>query len=351
MKAAIQEIFAKWSGKYSGSCLVKSAEETIFAAAAGYANLACGAANQVTTKYDTASVTKLFTAAAALLLVERGLLRLDDKITDVIDLAGTMIPRDVTIAQLLNHTSGIADDAEEEDGEDYSALFVTKPNYSIRECEDFLPQFAYKKPNFQAGTAVRYNNCAFVLLGMAIEKLSGLRYRDFVAREIFEKCNMQHTKFCAMDEVNPNTAEGYITIVDPNTKAETFRKNIYAFPPRGTPDSGAYTTVADLDRFIRAIVNAELLSPQYAKAMLEPHCSFTRPHRCGTWASGYAFEFVLTPKKEVFCIFKDGMNAGVEAMAAYYPKLDISVCLLSNQNGVLYDLHRELQAYFYQIGI
>ncbi len=83
-------------------------------------------------------------------LVEQRALRLDDRITEVIDLSGTEIPGDVTVEQLLNHTSGIADDADEEAGEDYAALFLDSPNCGIREW-GFPPEiFAYKKPNFAA---------------------------------------------------------------------------------------------------------------------------------------------------------------------------------------------------------
>jgi CubicO group peptidase (beta-lactamase class C family) len=95
------------------------------------------------------------------MLIEKGLLHFEDKITDIIDLKGTEISSDVTIYNLLTHTSGIADDADEEAGEDYADLFINKPNYSIRNTADFLPQFAYKKSLFKAGTDVRYNNCAF----------------------------------------------------------------------------------------------------------------------------------------------------------------------------------------------
>ena len=78
---------------------------------------------------------------------QRKALRLDDRITEVIDLSGTEIPGDVTVEQLLNHTSGIADDADEEAGEDYAALFLDSPNYGFGN-GDFLRNFAYKKPNF-----------------------------------------------------------------------------------------------------------------------------------------------------------------------------------------------------------
>jgi len=80
--------------------------------------------------------TKLFTAVAALQLVGEGRLGLDMPVTEVVDLTGTTISPAVTLRHLLTHTSGIADDADEEAGEDYAALWVDKPCYSVVQTRD-----------------------------------------------------------------------------------------------------------------------------------------------------------------------------------------------------------------------
>lgn len=316
--------------------------DIIYSAASGLANRDFSIPNNIDTMFDTASITKTFTAVAVLMLVEKGLLRLDDRITEIIDLSGTKIPSDVTIKQLLNHTSGIADDADEEAGEDYSALFVYKPNYSIRNCIDFLPQFAYKEPNFKAGTNVRYNNCAFVLLGLALEKIVGTDYRSFVTEHVFASCGMKHTRFYAKDEICPNAAEGYFPVNNEDGTFAKWKKNIYSYPPIGTPDGGAYTTVGDLDIFIRAIRDGKLLSKAYLEMMMKPHCRFTRQTKYGVWRTGYAFEFIETDNN-IFCIYKEGGNAGVDAIFSYYPELDISLNILSNQNGPLWEMYHKMQ--------
>ena len=64
----------------------------------------------------------------------------------------------VNLLDLLTHTSGIRDDADEEDGEDYAALWIEKPDYSVIDTRDFLPQFAYKKPDAEPGVDCRYCN-------------------------------------------------------------------------------------------------------------------------------------------------------------------------------------------------
>ncbi|WP_055668693.1 serine hydrolase domain-containing protein [Desnuesiella massiliensis] len=337
--------------RFSGTCMVKSENEVLFSGAYGYANRAFKIPNLIDTKFDTASVTKTFTAVAILQLVEKSLLNLNDNIVDIIDLKGTKIANNVKIEHLLNHTSGIADDADEEAGEEYSELFVNSPNYAIRQCKDFLINFAYKEPNFKAGSNIRYNNCAFVLLGLAIEKVTGIDYRTYVTKNIFEACKMSNTKFCAMDEINENTAEGYKNIYDNDGKWIGFKKNIYCYPPIGTPDGGAYTTVEDLDIFMRAIKDNIILSESYSKMLFTPHCQFTKP---SSWnvvpntkvRTGYAFEF-LEIDNEIFCMFKEGSNEGVSAMFSYYPKADITISILANQNCNVWAMHREMQTEIY----
>ena len=275
----------------------------------------------------------------------------DASIHDIVDLKDTAIPKDVRVEHLLNHTSGIADDADEEAGEDYSALFVDKPNYSIRNCVDFLPQFAYKLPNFEAGTNVRYNNCAFILLGLAIEQATGMEYRDFVTEYIFKAAGMANTYFGSKDEILSNTAEGYFAICDENDKFIKWKKNIYSYPPIGTADSGALTTVGDLDIFIRSLKNEKLLSHEYTDMIFRPHCKFTRENEMGTWRTGYGFEFRESDGK-VFCIYKDGSNPGVDAICSYYPKLDVGLYMLSNQDSShFWRFHKELQTALFEASI
>ena len=112
MRAFVQKLCEEFAaeGNFSGVCLFKRGDETIFEGAYGFANRAFCVPNAADTRFDTASVTKIFTAAAILQLAEQGRLRLSDRITALVELSGTKIPEDVTVGQLLNHTSGIADD-------------------------------------------------------------------------------------------------------------------------------------------------------------------------------------------------------------------------------------------------
>jgi len=352
MKAEWAELFEKYhrEHRFSGAALLRGSGGDLFAQAYGYAHRGFKVPNAIDTPFDTASVTKLFTAVAVLQLADKGRIRLEDRITDILDLAGTKIPSDVTVAQLLTHTSGIADDADEELGESYEELFVDKPNYSIRECADFIPQFAYKDPKFKAGTDVSYNNCAFVLLGLAIEKATGGNYRDYVRNRIFQPAGMINTSFAAKDEGDAAVAEGYSAVYREDG-ATVWRKNVYSFPPIGTSDGGAYTTVGDLDAFMRALAGGRLLSGERTKEIMKPQTDIARQFDWGEIRNGYGFHFAYDRSGQLVRMYKEGSNAGVAAMFAYYPDVETTNIVLANQTCNVWELHRRAERLLFELRI
>jgi CubicO group peptidase (beta-lactamase class C family) len=321
--------------KFSGVALITQGSVPLFTGAYGYASRSWKIRNTLDIRFDTASITKLFTAVATLQLIERGLLAFDTSLLDFLQLEGTTISRDVNVHHLLTHTSGIADDADEEAGESYEALWQTKPNYTVLETEDFLPQCAYanKPPNFAPGQGCRYCNCGYVLLGLMIEKASGLRYRDYVRQHIFPRAGMQHSDFYRKDRVQENIAEGNDPLTDETGRITGWKKNLYSYPPIGSPDGGAYVTAGDLDRFLRAVKAGELLSPELTRAFFTPQAHHG-PMRDGSIEYGYGPWFFVRNGQVIFCE-KEGINAGVSGLIRHYPASDINVILLSNmENGV-----------------
>jgi len=320
--------------EYSGVVLVTRGQEELFAAAYGYASRTWRVPNTLDTRFDTASATKLFTAVAALQLVDRGLLALDTRAVDFLGLEGTAISPDATLYHLLTHTSGIGDDVEEEDGEEYAELWKTRSNYLVTQTADFLPQFAHKPANFAPGEGCRYCNCSFVLVGLMIEQVTGQRYRDYVREHIFGPAGMDRSDFFRLDRVEEDVAEGADPVRDEVGNVVGWKKNIYSFPPVGSPDSGAHVTAGDLDRFLRAVQAGKLLSPALTAEFLSPHVLY-RETDTGQVHYGYALAFQADPAGEIVFYGKSGINAGVSAMLRYYPAGDVTVVLLSNmEDGV-----------------
>ena len=314
---------------YSGVVLLSKGQREWFSGAYSFAHRGWAIPNSLDVRFDTASVTKLFTATAILQCVERQELSLSTRATEYLELTGTQISDDATVLHLLTHTSGIADDADEEAGESYEAVWKTKPNYSVLETRDFLPQFAFKPANFAPGQGVRYNNCAFVLLGLMLERATGRSYRDYVTEHIFERAGMRDSGFFRMDRATPKLAEGYEPISGAAGETTAWRKNIYSYPPIGSPDGGAHVTARDLVAFMTALRETRLLTPDLTAAMLEPRVIAQRLQH-STVQNGFALEFHSTPDDRLMFYGKEGINAGTSAWLRYYPTQDVTLVMLSN---------------------
>ena len=322
--------------EFSGVVLITQADRELFARAYGYANRAWKIENNLDIRFDTASVTKLFTAVAIFMLIEQGKLSFDTRILEFLDLRDTNISPDVTVYHLLTHSSGVGDDCEEEDGEIYEDLWKTRPNYMVTQTKDFLPQFAHKSANFKPGEGCRYCNCSFILLGLAIEKISGLTYREYVRRNIFSKLGMMHTGFLRLDGVHENMAEGYAPENDKDGKIIGWRKNFYSYPPIGSPDSGAYTTVRDMNLFLRSIQAGKVLSQEMTREFLTPQV-FYKQGKEYEIRYGYVFRFLIDKAGEIINYQKSGVNTGVCAWVGHYPKQDINIITFANYDNCLWD--------------
>lgn len=314
--------------RFSGAVGIEQGGRQLMLEAYGYANRAWSVEAAVDTRFDTASITKLFTAVATLQLVEDGSFDLETSVVDYLGLEDTGISPAVTPYHLLTHTSGIADDADEEAGERYEDLFVERPNYSIVETVDYLPQFIGKPPNFAPGEGCRYCNVGWVLLGLMIERATGSTYRDYTTENVLARAGMASSGFLRMDIVEPDVAEGVEAIEDPNGVIVGWRRNVYSYPPVGGPDSGAYVTVGDLHRFHDAVTQGRLLGPTLTAELLTPKVRHSA-RGDGSHLMGFGFEFETDADELVRSYWKEGVNVGVSAMLRHYPAVDVTVVVLA----------------------
>jgi CubicO group peptidase (beta-lactamase class C family) len=326
VEALLHELEA--ADRFSGAVGVEHDEQVLLLGAFGYASRTWKIPTTVETRFDTASITKLFTAVAALQLVERGAFALDTSVTEYLGLESTGISAAVTPYHLLTHTSGIGDDADEEAGERYEDLFVDRPNYSVIETADYLPQFLGKPANFLPGEGCRYCNVGYVLLGLMIERATGSTYRSYVSEHIFAAAGMNRSGFFRMDVVDPDVAEGVEAIEDEDGCIVGWRRNIYSYPPVGGPDGGAHVTVGDLLRFHRAVTEGRLLGPALTGELLSPKARH-RARGSGSHLMGFGFEFETDADDVVQSYWKEGVNVGVSGILRHYPLLDITVAVLA----------------------
>lgn len=317
--------------QFSGVVLIKNGANTVFEAASGLATQRWGIPNTIDTRFDSASITKLFTSVAVLQQVGKGDLDLETSIHHYVDLEGTEIGTDVTLLHVLTHTSGIADDADEEAGEDYADLYLERPNYSIIETKDFLPQFVNKPSLAPPGVECQYCNVGYVLAGLALERVTGSSYRQYVFDEVFTKADMVDSGFYDRRDAAPRVAEGW-DLID-----GTWVENIYSYPPIGSPDGGAHVTAGDLIKFIQALRDGRLLNAEFTEEFFIPQVE----HDEATWY-GFGLEFDLNEDGTVRSYYKEGINPGASGILRHYLEEELDVVVLSNSEEGAWSVIREI---------
>ena len=314
---------------YTGVVLLRRGPDEIFSGAYGLASPRWGIPNTMDMRFDTASITKLFTAVAVLRLAGQNRLDLDASIHEYVDLADTTIPPAVTLRRLLTHTSGIADDADEEAGEDYADLWIDKPSYSVTETRDFLPQCTSGSPNFPPGEGHRYCNCAFILAGLAVEHATETSFREYVVEHVFGPAGMTRSGFFDKRDAEPDVAEGFDPRPDGRLEA-----NIFKYPSIGSPDGGAHVTAGDLLRFVDALRKGVLLTPDFTEAFFIPQLTF---------ADGAGQGFGLEFKEDMW--WKEGINAGVSGILRHWGEAEgpgVDGVALSNTEAGAWPVIKEL---------
>ena len=220
--------------------------KTVYRSAHGLANLELAVPLRADHVFRIGSVTKQFTAAAILLLADRGELQLTDPITKYLPDYHAQ-GHTVTIQHLLSHTSGIANYTELPE---WPATIRT--DVSVQQ---MIALFQDKPFDFPPGARWKYDNSGYILLGAIIEKVSGQRYADFMRTHIFDPLGMTSTGYEDTSRITPGRVAGYMRSGDRWRNADFLSMTQpYA--------AGALTsTVDDLARWNSAIENGELLKP------------------------------------------------------------------------------------------
>lgn len=177
---------------FNGVVLVAVNGKTVFERAIGKSNFETGAELTLSSNFDIASVSKTFTAVAIMKLIEQGKLSLEDPITKFFP---KLKYSDVTIRGLLGHTSGMFDIGESIGEVRKQFLeFYNKPGipYTSYDYLAYLEKYNPPLPT-KEGEKYEYSNTGYVLLGIVIEKVSGMGYDEFLKKIIFIPAGMRNT--------------------------------------------------------------------------------------------------------------------------------------------------------------
>ena len=226
----------------------------------GLANVELDVAVKPETVFQTGSVGKQFAATAVMMLVEEGKVGLDDKLSKY--LTGTPEAwKEVTVRNLLTHTSGIAD---------YTNHEYTKAGGLINLRGDYTEAELYQKLvqlplNFETGTKWKYSNTGYVLLGFLIHRVTGEFYGDFLQERIFRPLGMSATRIISERDIVPNRASGYKLV-----KGEIKNQGWVSATLNTTADGALYTNVVDLGKWDAALYTEKLLKRASFEQMWTP---------------------------------------------------------------------------------
>jgi CubicO group peptidase (beta-lactamase class C family) len=239
----IQNLYSR--EQFNGAILVTMNGQIVYKKAYGRSDFEKNVPFSVTTPCYLASVSKQFTATGILILVDKGLLSLNDALNKYFpDFPGG---ESITITQLLTHTSGIVN---------YEELGIDNPRLTNREVYKSL--VSHKTLQFQPGEKYDYSNSGYVLLAMIIENVSKMSFSDFMSKYIFGPLEMTHTFICTSPVQKP-VSNAYGKFGDESDKIGNT-----------TGDGGICSTVEDLLKWDQALYSSTLVPQSLIKQAFEP---------------------------------------------------------------------------------
>lgn len=337
LPAAIEEQHRK--NPFCGVIHVSYQDTPLFSHAYGLANHSDHLPNRLNTRFGIASGGKIFTATAIGQLVSNLQLRFEQPIREIIPGLLPNLDPAITIEHLLTHTSGIPDYFDEETETDYEACWHDTPVYRMRSAMDFIPLVRDLEMKLKPGERFSYSNMGFVLLGLIVEKVSGIRFQDYIEQKIFGPAWMRSSGYFASDNMPEHCATGYIDHEDGGWHA-----NIFSIPVIGHGDGGTFTTAADMGRFWKALFSNTYFDTDILTRVIHPYIP-TEPEG----STHYGYGVWIDQYKEQTCYSVVGEDPGVEFYSGYYPDHQLQVTLLSNTNGALWKMSRVIRTELLQL--
>jgi len=304
---------------FRGCVLVRKNGETLLQVCQGMRDLPNALPNGMDTRFPTASAGKAFVAVAILQLIEQGRLDFEETLGELLPFDLGAIDPQITVRQLLSHTSGVPDYFDESVMEDYADLWRDFPNYRIRRNSDLFALFFDKPMLYAPGERFQYNNSGYVMLAAVIEQLTGLPFDEHLQSAVFEPAGMKDTGYFELDRLPGNCANAYIW----DEARQDYYCNIFSVDAKGTGCGGAYTTVKDAAKFWDALYGGRLLSDAFVELM-------TCIQAEAQWEDPYGFGLWLKRRDEALLPYFTGCDPGISFISMHDPVTGLEITVASN---------------------
>lgn len=259
------------------------------------------------TNYRLASVTKQFTAAAILLLVQDGRVSLDDRIRKWFPSLPNATDS-VTVTRLLTHTSGVVD---------YEDVIPAGTTAQLHDVDVLHLLEAQDTTWFRPGTDYRYSNSGYALLALLVERASGKSFATFLGERIFKPLGMRNTLAYEQGiSTVPNRAFGY------TMKNGTWTRKDQSVTSAVLGDGGIYSSIDDLAKWDAALYDSRLLSDESRRLAFTPHTPTDQSD------VRYGFGWRITGET----LWHSGETSGFRNVIVRYPARWLTVVILTNRD-------------------
>jgi D-alanyl-D-alanine carboxypeptidase len=304
--------------------LVEQGGEILYSGAAGVASIEEQTPLQADDPFPIYSIAKTFTATVALQLVDEGVLTLEDTMAEWLDdpvVARIPHTDEMTLHQLLNHTSGVYDYADADSPFWQDAFFGPEADPTREWAPQELLAYADEAnhaPYFPPGEGYHYANTDYILVGLMIEAATGHRLADEIRARILEPLGLPDTYLVGDEAASDGHVDGY-HVIDGELANVSAINLSWAWAA-----GGMVSTTRDLARFARAVFSGESLSPASFAAMFT-----VVPGRGPGLESGFGIYTSETPNGKL--VGMDGSGAGYNSAMMRLPEADLTVILLINK--------------------
>jgi len=295
------------------SVLVMQDGRTVYEKAFGSADLEAHTPATVRTDYRLASLTKAFTAMSIMLLVKDGKLHYDDRLVDVLP-GAPAYAKDVRIRHLLTHTSGLVDYED----------FVPDSQTTQLDDNDVLELMHRTDTlNFAPGSAYHYSNSAYVLLGLIVQRVSGVPFPKFLHDRIFAPLHMDSTvAYVKGSSTVPNRAYGYT-----GDSTGHFGRTDQSSTSATLGDGGIYSSVTDMAKWSDALDKATLVDAATMHRAWSPTMLTTGKE------SGYGYGWFVATVNGELQLRHHGESTGFTNAILKYPQRKLTIIVLTNRTG------------------
>lgn len=314
---------------FNGGILLAKSDKVLFSKSYGYANIDKSIPLTEKTVFQSASISKTFTAVAILQLIEQKKLYLNDQL---IDFFPNLPYPDITIKHLLTHTSGLYP---------YNPLFKKSWNKdSIATNEDIIMMYENTKPEqfFTAGTEFSYSNVGYVFLSSIVEQISGVSFEDYLEKNVFAPTEMNNSQVYTLLSEFEIQEFAQEHILDPISGTYTnplkldYHKEVFYLNGKVGDDKVA-TTLNDLWKWNRSLFNYQILPKEILEMAFRSQISeIDDSLRHSPFDYGLGFQL---GKTEHFgkVIYHNGGEPGIRSRFLYYPDHDLSLIIYANAHS------------------